>query len=459
MKNRSSKRRANQGVENLIGFIVAVGVFTVALIVILASVRNSVPPNTGITDLKSKASQALTVLSTTPGVPENWHLNPDYGPTQIERLGLAQSSTSSTLSGDKFIAMTGCALSANPTNRKLDYAEAKLALGLSGYDFHVRTYPVFEGSTTGYGTVAISDMKVAYIGNYGSLTNPPSVLWDVSETSESTEESTAVSLLGAQFTNTLYIPPLTQLWPLPPILERQGDKFADKSDYIQNNLVPRLTSNYYHILVVGSNTDQTALTPSAVKNAITNWVRAGGRLIVLGGQQNANWLEPFLTTGTRGASGGIYVPDTGHPILNVPNKLSYSSYTDPGRTWIVPDETYSHVITKGPAPGQKDKMEDVLAISNDGAVDSKGDTIFGNGTIILTTYLPYVISSQLGQKEEAMFLANMFMYVAHRTAFLDYGPSIPSGVAIGTSEKLSLASFAKFGSLEVHFIFYVWKGT
>jgi len=223
--------------------------------------------------------------------------------------------------------------------------------------------------------------------------------------------------------------------------------------------VPRLNnSGYYSVLVVGSNVDQTALTPQAVKDAIASWVRAGGRLVVLGGQQNANWLEPFLTTGTRSASGGVYVPDNGHPILNTPNKLNYLAYPDPGRGWVVPNETYSHIITKGPAPGQKDRIEDVLAVSNDGAVDAQGNSIFGNGTLILTTYIPYDIATQLGQDEERKFFANIFMYVAHRSVYLDYGPAVPLGVDVAFAERLPLVEYTKLGNLEIRIVIYVWKG-
>ena len=451
------RKKGAFGVESVIGFIIAIAIFLVALAAIFFATRSSVPPDTGKVDLQSKANQGLDLLVTTPGVPENWQINPDSGPTAIQRLGLTKGGGSTVLSTDKFNCMSGASLKANPDNGKLDYAEAKAALGMAGYDFHIRTYPVFTGSETGYGTVALSDMRVAYIGDYSNLVNPPNPLWDYFESSASAEESDAVSRLGAQFTNVLYIPPLAPS-QLPPIGEREGDKFADESDYIQNNLVPRLNSGYYSVLVVGSNVDQTALTPQAVKDAIASWVRAGGRLVVLGGQQNANWLEPFLTTGTRSASGGVYVPDNGHPILNTPNKLNYLAYPDPGRGWVVPNETYSHIITKGPAPGQKDRIEDVLAVSNDGAVDAQGNSIFGNGTLILTTYIPYDIATQLGQDEERKFFANIFMYVAHRSVYLDYGPAVPLGVDVAFAERLPLVEYTKLGNLEIRIVIYVWKG-
>ncbi len=450
------------GVESIIGFIIAIAIFLMVLTVILFATKSSVPPDTGKVDLQSKANQALNLLVTTPGVPENWNVNPDSGLTKIERMGLTKGGGSTVLSSDKFNCMSGASLYANSSNGKLDYAEAKTALGMAGYDFHIRAYPVFTGSGTGYGTMALGDLRVAYIGDYSDPVNPPSTLWDNFESAASKEESDAVSRLGAQFTNVLYIPPLTlpppppPLPPPPPILERQGDKFADKSDYIQSNLVPRLNSKYYQILVVGSNVDQDALTPNPIKGAIESWVKEGGKIIVLGGQQNANWLAPFLTTGTRGASGGTYVPDSGHPVLNAPNKLNYPAYPDPGRVWPVPNETYSHIITKG--LGQNDKMNDVLALSNDGALDAKGKSIFGNGTVILTTYLPCDIATQLGQDEERMFLANLFMYAAHRTVYLDYGPAIPSGVDVAFAERLPLVEYTKIGNLEIRIVIYVWKG-
>lgn len=443
--------REDKGVEAIIGFIIAIGIFVLVFAVVIFAIRTSVPPDTGKTDLQSKANQALNILVTTPGVPENW----DRGPDNVQRLGLTETSTSNLISSSKLNCMSDASLESS-ANGRLDYAEAKNALGMKGYDFHIRTYPVFPQSA--YGTAGISDIRVAYIGNYGSVVNPPSLLWDQSETSESKDESGAISNLGARFTNVLYIPPLIRLPPLPPIGEREGDKFADVSDYIQNNLVPRLDNNSYQILVVGSNVDQTALTPAAVKGAIARWVRAGGKLIVLGGQQNANWLEPFLTTGTRGASGGVYIPDTGHPILSVPNRLRYTEYPDPGRTWVVPNETYSHIITKGPAPGQMGKMMDVLAVSNPGALDDKGNKIFGNGTVILTTYLPYDIGSRLGIDEERKFFTNAFMYVAHRTVYLDYGPAVPSGVDVAYSERISLVNYPGFGTIETRFVIYVWQG-
>ncbi|MDD5503020.1 MAG: hypothetical protein PHH26_06135 [Candidatus Thermoplasmatota archaeon] len=422
----------DSGIEHLIGIIVAIGIFLLAFAIISSAAKTSIYRETGKTDLYCKANQAITLAASSPGIPAYWEQNPDAGGTKIQRFGLADETNPYALSSKKFINMADALLDADPDNGKLDYEEAKFALGLQGYNFHLRAYPIFEDeASTGYGTLWLDDVNVAYVGNYDGST----------EMEESMSESATVSALCVEFANSTY---------------PSGDKFPDTSS-LETSLVQTLDSDYYKILVVGSKVGQTALTPAAIKGAIERWVKRGGNLVVLGGEQNANWLEPFLTTGTRGASGGTYVPDKGHPVLNTPNHLSYDCYTDPERAWILPNETYSHIITYGPAPGQKGYMKDALAISNRGVINDKNETIFGNGTVILTTYLAYNLSEYLGLSEECRFTANLFVYGAHRNMFLDYGPPIPSGACVAYSERLPVVNYLNYGLVEMRMVIYVWK--
>ncbi len=196
-----------------------------------------------------------------------------------------------------------------------------------------------------------------------------------------------------------------------------------------------------------------------IKSEINAWVKAGGNLVVMGGQQNAEWLQPFLTSGTRPARGSAFIPDIGHPVLNTPNKLDAIRYPDTANGWQVPNATYSHIITKGPLNQQGDKWLDLLAVSNSGSRAINGsDDIFGNGSVILTTFIGKELSDLFGFPEECKFFANLFMYVVNRNVYLDYGPTIPFGVDVAYSERMSLVDYPKDVWGEMRMVLYVWRG-
>lgn len=202
-----------------------------------------------------------------------------------------------------------------------------------------------------------------------------------------------------------------------------GDIFGDDSNGPSEivDLLPR-----YQYLVVGSEVSQTSLTPSQTKNGIANWVQASGNLIVLGTYTSqSRWLEPIYHAAQANANGGITAPDATNPILVSPERLSYDTYLDRGRAWnIKSDEPFTHVLTRG---SSGNSVDDTLTYANPGSL--------GNGTVILTSYMPGSLTAPQDDVEARRLFHNLLSQ-GYTMLFLDYGPQIPSGVPVGSSERL-----------------------
>ncbi len=225
-----------------------------------------------------------------------------------------------------------------------------------------------------------------------------------------------------------------------------GDVFPDTHDVMNNDLAERLVGpddplNPYQqqchgnihgaprytltsVLVVGSNVDHNAMTSGVAKYSVCEWVMGGGTLIVFGSvDQQVNWLEPIFSAAIRSSSGGISVPDASHPVLHSADDLSYDTYNNQGRVWRFNGQAaqaqqdpatqfFTNVVTDG--------GDAVLTVSDPGA--------FGEGTVILTTWLPYDLNGpQPGSLElEGLKLINNLLMQGYRDLFLDYGPPLPA---------------------------------
>lgn len=215
-----------------------------------------------------------------------------------------------------------------------------------------------------------------------------------------------------------------------------GDVFPDSKKVMNNDLPTRLLypndwpvvslrgqPRYDHtsVLVVGSGVDQNSMTSGSAKFAVRDWVLGGGTLIVFGSEdQNVNWLEPIFHAAIRSSSGGLSVPDPGHPVLHSADELDYPHYSNAHRVWSFNGQTaqdanrlFTNIVTEGSNP--------VTTESNAGAM--------GQGTVILTTWMPYDVfggaRDAATTEAEGIRLVNNLLMQGYRDLFLDYGPSLP----------------------------------
>lgn len=224
-----------------------------------------------------------------------------------------------------------------------------------------------------------------------------------------------------------------------------GDVFGDES-----NGPSELTSvlSRYTLIIIGSEVKQTALTPATTKRALADWVQAGGNLVVLGTKsQVSEWLEPIYSAAQVNANGGISAPDPTHPILVTPNRLDYQRYMDRGRAWeIDKDQPFTHVLNRG-ASGNS--MMDTMTVNAPGSL--------GNGTVVLTSYMAGALTEPQDPVEAKKFITNLISQ-SYTMLFLDYGPSIPDGVPVGSAQRLVAVPHPNVPGavVEVKIIMYVF---
>lgn len=225
----------------------------------------------------------------------------------------------------------------------------------------------------------------------------------------------------------------------PPVPALQpGDIFPDDKQVANTELRDRLWDDdadsgagaprydETNTLVVGSNVAHNSMTSNAIKDAIGEWVLGGGTLIVFGhDDKNVQWLQSIFHAGIESSSGGIAVPDSNHPILRVADLLSPNDYDNDGKAWKFSsntEELFTHIVVEGDEP--------VLTISNPGAL--------GDGTVILTTWLPYDLFGDGSVPDDALALVNNFLMQGYRDVFLDYGPTLPDSSVIPSSRLMPI---------------------
>lgn len=208
----------------------------------------------------------------------------------------------------------------------------------------------------------------------------------------------------------------------------------------------------YDVLVIGSNVGQTAFTAAEVKYAIRDFVQEyGGRIIVLGGETNTNWLQPLFHVGIRDASPGVASPDTTHPLLTVPNELDWRNFDHGGKAWDFSggsdEELFNMVVGTG-------SNEHILSSSASGAFGGNGQ----DGLVLLTTYLPYT----MGSDEARRFLANSITYGKYHHLYLEAGPEVPTHEPVTTTIRSAtmdrVVDDGEEAYTELSFILYLWRG-
>lgn len=230
--------------------------------------------------------------------------------------------------------------------------------------------------------------------------------------------------------------------PYDAITNPQGDIFYD--DHNGGRDLADLLSRYDYV-VIGSEVDQTSLTPNAVKSAIADWVSTqGGNLIVLGTKNaNSNWLEPIYKASIRTADGGISAPDPTHPILLSPEHLQWDRYNDNLRGWdIRSDQPFTPVLRHA-------DLSDTLAVANPGA--------YNDGTVTLTSYQPGSLTTPQDDAEAEKLMHNLLSQ-GYTMLFIDYGPPIPSGVVVGSDSRLVAVQHPNVPgeTVEVRLILYLF---
>lgn len=212
-----------------------------------------------------------------------------------------------------------------------------------------------------------------------------------------------VSLGGDQLYGDVYVdtkPSLEEL--VTQIAWNSGGNWTGRYDYV-------------NMLVVGSDVMHSSLTKGWFKWPLKAWVEGGGTLLVFGSpDKQSSWLQPVFGVKEQGSGSGLSTPDANHPMLNTPDSLAWEDYETFGRGWDPDADDFTEVVKQGDVP--------VTLISEPGA--------FQQGTIILTTWLPGVMTDGDYNDRHGMMMMNNFLMQGYKDLFLDYGPAIPSGVPV-----------------------------
>lgn len=234
-----------------------------------------------------------------------------------------------------------------------------------------------------------------------------------------------------------------------------GDVFLDTNQDVRD-IAPLIDNNpptcndpdaTYDMVIVGSNAAHNALVK--IKNEVGRFVDCGGTLIALGSSRSGTqWLQDVYNIALRdGAGGGISSPDPTHPLLNVPEKLAWNSYSDTDYVWDISQNPglFSHAADGATAD------ELMLGVSKQGSL---------NGSVVLTGWTPGELTTPQDGMEAKRLLHNL-MAQGYQMLFLDYGPEIPEGAPVGSSSRLAAVQYADItGSpyVEVKIVLYTWRG-
>ena len=208
----------------------------------------------------------------------------------------------------------------------------------------------------------------------------------------------------------------------------------------------------YQLLVIGSDVDQKALTAAEVKYGIRDYVQTyGGRILVLGGDQNQQWLQPLFHAGMTWASNGLSNPDPTHPLLTTPNELDWQSY----------DETITDKMAWEFSGGTDDRLFDMVVGTGDDehllSVSRAGAFGAAEGGIILTAYLPW----KLSEAERMGFLANAITFGHYHHLYLEMGPEVPTDVPVASASRTAIMEKTRDEQTEyteMGFVLYLWRG-
>lgn len=220
-----------------------------------------------------------------------------------------------------------------------------------------------------------------------------------------------------------------------------GDVYPDRRFSLETDFIQLLTDASglpsivdVSTIVIGSDVDHNAVRSLADREALADWVNAGGTLIVLGsGAQALKWLEGAFYGSFDAVTGEVTAVDGAHPLLNIPNDLDYVAYNQEVQVHYAIDEDlkFYTVISDG-------NSEDHLAVSNNGA--------FGSGRIILTSWRPHALTDDqattcalpftFSTNCQGLNLLHNLLTLSYRELFIDYGPMPSGSTSTGVSFRI-----------------------
>lgn len=370
------------------------------------------------------------------------------GTESMSRLGLAETS-GGEVDPTKLNQMIGSKITADGSNNRVDYEEARESLGLTDTGFHLRTMPVEEFSWD------MSDLHAAYVAQwtgqntgfsynisfslYLELGTEPEVRRDGQAAAEmdlgdqAIEDREAINALGMDFDDRVDFStpePDIQVETVPGVKipfntyletfdDAEGDVFLGSGDQIKNGLANRLDD--YDVLVIGGKVDHSVFNNTLFRDAFAAWVADGGIALIMGSHfQDTTWIEPALANGQHGLAGAARTPDPGHPVFSSPNQLDWKVY-EVGFPWTMPeehDDLFDHILS--------DEDGHYLSISRPGA--------FGGGFLALAGwYNQLVVTVDVpGQSGDAStgpmaeLLENLVVRAAHAELYVELGPPVPT---------------------------------
>jgi hypothetical protein len=154
------------------GFAVAIAVYAFAFIAYVNFTASPFGQSHDAPQLDARADGGLMELLNAPGsldrqllqgqpADDPWYKDPD----KIKRFGLTYADRPGILDPDKLRNLTKGKMERDAANNALDYEEARLAMGIGDFDFHLRTYPLLPTLQEG-GLKPIKGLDVAYVGDF-----------------------------------------------------------------------------------------------------------------------------------------------------------------------------------------------------------------------------------------------------------------------------------------------------
>lgn len=239
-----------------------------------------------------------------------------------------------------------------------------------------------------------------------------------------------------------------------------GTKAGTLTSLWENRLDYNQSLSKYGIVVFGSGVDQSPFnndglgateTSGIFKTAVQDWVRQGGRLLLLGsGSARNDWLAGFATTGAAptSLSGGKMDygrSDLTHTLLTVPFTLDQNVYTK---------DSSQASIAYDPLGG--DAFMDILHFDKGPILSASYTHAPFNGSVILTSIMPGGFSAT----EVDHFLQNTLAFLRFRHVYVDQGaPLLVGSNTIGSASRNVLAETGdpEMGSVEARVVLYAWN--
>lgn len=188
-------RRSDGAASPVVGFLASMLVFGLVFGVFLTAQREApAAAANNEQDLRAVAENALAIMLQEPGLNDQgmdtWSEDPD----KLQRFGLAKLGAPNFLDPAKVTALRGAADESDLNNGYPDYEEVKAALGLEGYEFHLRSYPLLRSIDDPLWR-PYTGLNVAYLAAYGA----PSGQGTLATSTTSASDRLTVN---AQITNT-----------------------------------------------------------------------------------------------------------------------------------------------------------------------------------------------------------------------------------------------------------------